>query len=105
MPSSGGRRRPAHLGLSIQFENRPDAPDVARLLESTVWVNEGHPAYRRAAASRAEGYHIAVAVAMALVPLAVEPGQTHGFVTAFLARWGEALSDRPALGRSKHGRR
>jgi hypothetical protein len=42
------------------------------LVESRVWVNEAHPAYRRAVASRSEGYHLALAVALALAPLAVE---------------------------------
>jgi hypothetical protein len=45
----------------------------------------------RAAASHAEGYHLALCVAMALAPLAVSPQEERGFVTAFLARWGEAL--------------
>jgi hypothetical protein len=87
-------RRPARYGLSIQFEERPDDVELARLIESTVWVNEAHPAYRRAAASRSEGYHVAVAVAMALAPLAVDPAKEHGFVTAFLARWGAAIDRR-----------
>lgn len=87
-------RRPARYGLSIQFENRPDDVELGRLIESTVWVNEGHPAYRRAAASRSEGYHVAVAVAMALAPLAVDPAKEHGFVTAFLASWGDAVDRR-----------
>jgi len=90
-------RRPARYGLSIQFEERPDDPELGRLVESTVWVNEAHPAYRRAAASRAEGYHVAVAVAMALAPLAVDPAKEHAFITAFLVRWGEAVE--------RHGRR
>jgi hypothetical protein len=34
-------------------------------MESTVWVNRAHPAYRRGLASRSVGYHIALAVAMA----------------------------------------
>ena len=33
----------------------------------------------------------AVAVALALAPLAVEPAQTQDFLSTFLARWGEAL--------------
>jgi hypothetical protein len=57
-----------------------------------VWVNEGHPAYRRAAASRSEGYHVAVALA----PLAVDPAKEHGFVTAFLTSWGAAVDRRAA---------
>ena len=57
-------------------------------------MNEAHPAYRRAAASRSGGYHVALAVALALAPLAVEPAKEHGFVTTFLARWGEAIERR-----------
>jgi hypothetical protein len=35
---------------------------------------------------------------MALAPLAAEPKDAHGFITTFLARWGEAI-DRPRPGR------
>jgi Histidine kinase-, DNA gyrase B-, and HSP90-like ATPase len=87
-------RRPVRYGLSIQFEARPDDVEVARLVESTVWINEGHPAYRRAAVSRSEGYHIALAVALAIAPLAVDPAKEHTFITAFLARWGAAIERR-----------
>jgi hypothetical protein len=90
----GAERRPGRYGLAIQFEERPDDPELARLVESTVWINEAHPAYRRAAASRAEGYHIALASALALASLAVEPAKEHAFVTAFLASWGAALDRR-----------
>src|SRR5262249_53555831 len=45
----GAERRPGRYGLTIQFEERPDEPELARLVESTVWINESHPAYRRAA--------------------------------------------------------
>ena len=95
LPGKGGARKPAHYGLDIQFEDRPEDLEIGRLVESTVWVNRSHAAYRRALASRSIGYHIALAVAMALAPLAVESAHEHGFVTAFLSRWGEAL-DQPA---------
>ena len=87
-------RKPTRYGLGIQFEARADDPELAQLVESTVWINESHPAYRRALASRAEGYHVALAVALALAPLAVEPAKEHGFITTFLARWGEAIDRR-----------
>jgi hypothetical protein len=87
-------RRPARYGLGIQFESRPGDPELAQLVEATVWVNEAHPAYRRAVASRSEGYHVALAVALALAPLAVDPAKEHGFLTAFLASWGAALERR-----------
>jgi hypothetical protein len=93
-----GPKQPTRYALSIQFAARPDDEELARLVESTVWVNESHPAYARARASRSEGYHLALAVAMALAPLAVEPRQERGFVTAFMREWGEAT------GRGKRGR-
>lgn len=88
----GGRKRRAHLALRIDFESRPDDPTLGRLVESTVWVNEAHPAYRRALASRSQGYHLALTVALTLAPLAVEASQVHEFVTAFLGRWGAAAA-------------
>jgi hypothetical protein len=99
-----GPKRPAHYGLAIKFESRPDDADLGRLVESTVWVNEAHPAYRRAAASRSEGYHLALTVAMALAPLAVEPARVHDFVTAFLARWGEEADGKPRRGKGRRGK-
>jgi hypothetical protein len=92
-PLSGkpNRSRPMKYGLQIRFESHPDDPELGRLIESTVVVNQGHPAYRRAVASRSEGYHIALCVALVLARLAAEPKETQVFVTTFLTRWGEAL--------------
>ncbi len=96
---ASAERRPGRYGLTIQFEERADDPELARLVESTVWINEAHPAYRRAAASRSEGYHVALASALALASLAVEPAKEHAFVTAFLASWGSALDRRKSARR------
>ena len=100
LAAATGPRRPAHYGLSIQFEAQDDGPELGRLVESTVWVNTAHPAYRRAIASRSEGYHLALSVAMALAPLAVEPSQERTFVSAFLERWGNAVTASVARRRS-----
>jgi hypothetical protein len=51
-PEQRGPRRPTRLGLSIQFESRPDDAELGRLVETTIWVNDAHPAYSSAAASR-----------------------------------------------------
>ncbi|HEU4369279.1 MAG TPA: ATP-binding protein [Methylomirabilota bacterium] len=101
--SRSGRdsRRPGRYGLAIDFEHRPDDPEPARLVESTVWINDAHPAYRRAAASRSEGYHLALATALALAPLAVEPAKEHAFVTTFLTAWGSAADPRSGRGRRR----
>jgi hypothetical protein len=81
-----GRRQPARYGLLVQFEARPDDPELGRLVDSTIWINESHPAYGRAVASRSLGYHTALAVALALAPLAVEASAEHAFITQFLAQ-------------------
>jgi hypothetical protein len=99
-PGPGGRQ-PGRYGLAIGFASRPDDPEISRLVDTTAWVNEAHPAYRRAAASRSEGYHLALAVAMALAAVAVEPKDAHAFVTTFLGRWGEAIAGRPRRGRPR----
>ena len=88
---SGGPRRPTRYSLGVDFEERPDSKELGRLVESTVLVNTSHPAYLRAVASRAEGYHAALTVGMALAAVAVEPADRQAFLTAFLARWGEAI--------------
>ena len=88
---SRGPRRPGRYGISIDFEDRHESGELGRLVESTVLVNTAHPAYVRAVASRSEGYHAALTVGMALAAVAVEPAGTQAFLTAFLARWGEAV--------------
>ena len=100
-PVGKGPRRPTRYLLSIEFEARPDDPELARLVESTVRVNEAHPAYQRLVGSRAVEYHVALSTAMALAPLAVEPPDQHQFITAFLARWGTARDGR----KRKRGKR
>ncbi|HEY1232499.1 MAG TPA: ATP-binding protein [Candidatus Binatia bacterium] len=100
LPGQSNTRRHAHYGLDIQFEDRSDDPNLGRLLESTIWVNRTHPAYRRALISRSIGYHIALTVAMALAPLAVEPAQQSMFLLSFLTRWGEALDKASARRRA-----
>ena len=92
LPDAPRKPRPMRLGLGVQFEERPDDRELGRLVESTVLINQAHPAYKRAVASRAEGYHIALTVALALAPLTVEAAAEHGFITEFMSRWGEAVA-------------
>lgn len=91
LPDVPRKPRALRLGLGVQMEERPGDAELGRLVESTVFINSAHPAYQRAAASRAEGYHIALSVALALAPLAVEASAEHGFITEFMAHWGGAL--------------
>jgi hypothetical protein len=99
-----GPRRATRYGLRIEFEDNAESDDLGRLVESTVWVNAAHPAYRRAVASRAEAYHATLTVAMTLAPLAAEPANVQKFVTAFLGAWGEALSRDKRRRQGRRGR-
>jgi hypothetical protein len=99
LPGAPGPRKPGRYGLEIRFADRPDDPELGRLVESTVWVNEAHAAWRRALRARAEGYHIALTVAMALAPLTVEPAHAHAFITTFLERWGREEGNGSRRGR------
>ena len=78
------------MGLTIQFESRPDDAELERLVETTIWVNDAHPAYVRAAGSRSESYHVTHAVAPAVSKVAVDPAHQRQFVQEFLAQWGGA---------------
>jgi hypothetical protein len=99
-----GRRRPARYGLLVQFESRPADAELGRLVDSTIWINDAHPAYARAVASRSLGYHTALAVALALAPLAVEARDEHTFITQFLAHWGSAQTGSRTVGRRRSKR-
>jgi Histidine kinase-, DNA gyrase B-, and HSP90-like ATPase len=96
-----GRRRPARYGLLLQFESRPADSELGRLVDSTIFINDAHPAFTRAVASRSVGYHTALAVALALAPLAVEASDEHTFITQFLAHWGSAQSPNRVTGRRR----
>jgi hypothetical protein len=100
-----GRRRPARYGLLVQFDSRPADLELARLVDNTVWINDAHPAFTRAMASRSLGYHTALAVALALAPLAVEPQDEHTFITQFLAHWGSAEGATHRTGRRRAKRK
>lgn len=105
LPGTGGPRRPARYGLQIRFERQKESAEISRLVESTVWINTAHPAHERAAASRSEGYHAALSVALALAPLAVDAAREREFVTSFLDRWGRALRNGTGSGVRQRGKK
>lgn len=104
LPGTPAGARAQRYGLRVEFESRPGDLELGRLVESTVWVNEAHPAYLRAVDSRSEGYHLALTVAMALSPLAAEAASEKAFLTSFLARWGDSVRKASGVSRSR-GRR
>jgi hypothetical protein len=104
LPAPGTKRRRAQYGLSLQFESRPDDHELGRLVDDTIWVNDRHPAFLRAQTSRSLGYHLALAVALALAPLAAAPSEEHLFVTRFLAEWGHVSASHAERGTRRGAR-
>jgi hypothetical protein len=96
---------PPRCGLLVQFESRPDDTALGRLVDSTLWINDAHPAFARAAAARAGSYHNALAVALTLAPHVADDAGAHAFITQFLAQWGAAGSPARPRRRRVAGRR
>lgn len=66
----------------MQFESRPDDSELGRLVDSAIWINDAYPAHARAVVSQSLGYLTALAIALALAPLAVDARDEHAFITA-----------------------
>ena len=80
------RRRRA--GLTLSFENAPERKELGWLVENTIWINEGHPAYRRAMNSAAENYHLLLSVAWVLSSYLGGEKSPQDFINRFLSSWG-----------------
>lgn len=84
----GRRRRP---GLMIGFEDLPERDDLGWLMENTIWINKGHPAYQRAMDSGAEKYHIVLSVSWVLSGYLEGEKSPQVFINRFLSSWGSRL--------------
>jgi hypothetical protein len=54
-------------GLRIGFDDAREREDLGWLLENTVWINRAHPAYRKAASTGNESYHVVLGVVWVLL--------------------------------------
>jgi hypothetical protein len=84
-----GKRKPP--GLMIAFEESADRQELGWLMESTVWINKSHPAYRRATHSKAEDYHIVISVAWVLSDYLEAEKSPLIFMNRFLSSWGAGI--------------
>jgi len=81
----GSRKRP---GLMIFFENNENREELGWVIENNVWINEGHPAYKKVLKSGAENYYIIFSAAWALSGY-IEGGKSpQAFISRFLSNWG-----------------
>jgi len=84
----GRRKQP---GLMIGFEDNENREELGWLIESTVWINKGHPAYRRAINSDAENYHIVLSVAWVLSGYLEGEKSSQMSINRFLSSWGSRI--------------
>ena len=75
-------------GLMIGYEDAPERAELGWLLENTVWINRGHPAYQKAVAGGHEPYHVVLTVAWVLLGHLDDQHSAQQFIGEFLFGWG-----------------
>jgi hypothetical protein len=78
-------------GLMIAFGESPDRKELGWLMESIIWINKGHPAYRKAIDGRSEGYHVVISVAWVLSGYLEAEKSPLIFMNQFLSSWGAGI--------------
>lgn len=82
----GKKRKP---GVMIGFEDNPQRLDLGWMVENTILINKGHPAYIKAMGNRAERFHIIFAVSVILSSFLEEEKSPQVFIGKFLSNWGK----------------
>lgn len=83
----GKKRKP---GVMIAFGDDPQRLDLGWMVENTIWINKGHPAYIKNMESfRAERFHIIFAVSVILSSFLEEEKSPQVFIGKFLSNWGK----------------
>jgi hypothetical protein len=75
-------------GLMIGYEDAAERGELGWLLENTVWINRGHPAYQKAVAGGHEKYHVVLTVAWVLLGHLEDRHSAQQFIGEFLFGWG-----------------
>jgi hypothetical protein len=75
-------------GLRIGFDDARERSDLGWLLENTIWINRAHPAYRKAASTGNESYHVVLGVVWVLLGHLDDRHSAQEFIGQFLSGWG-----------------
>ncbi len=81
----GRRKRP---GLMLGFDDNADREEPGWISESIIWINKGHPAYKRTMNTETENYHIVLSVSWVLSNYLEQDKSPQEFINTFLMRWG-----------------
>ncbi len=86
--SKEGKRSKQNASLSISFEEDPQRSALGWLVDETLWINSGHPAYKKAMEMGQERYHTVIAVGWILATHVGNAEVAGEFLTRYLACWG-----------------
>src|SRR5262249_61733194 len=75
-------------GLRIGFDDARERDDLGWLLENTIWINRAHPAYRKAASTGNESYHVVLGVVWVLLGHLDDRHSAQEFIGQFRSGWG-----------------
>ena len=87
-PGNERESRKRSPGLMLGFQDDPNREELGWLLENYLWINKGHPLYRKYADSPTENYHIVLAVAWVLSGYLEGGKSPQMFINRFLYNWG-----------------
>jgi hypothetical protein len=75
-------------GLRLGFDDARERDDLGWLLENTIWINRAHPAFRKAASTGNESYHVVLSVVWVLLGHLDDRHSAQEFIGQFLSGWG-----------------
>jgi hypothetical protein len=78
-------------GKVIGFDDAREREDLGWLLENTIWINRAHPAYRKAASTGNESYHVVLGVVWVLLGHLDDRHSAQEFIGQFLSGWGRRV--------------
>ncbi len=86
--SSETKRSRKKSVLAIGVEDNPTRAALGWLSDETIWINKGHPAYKKAAEMGHERYHAVVTVGWVLASHVGSADIAGDFLARYLSYWG-----------------
>jgi len=89
-PHEGRQKLPT---LAIKYDDLPHVPEIGWLRENIVWINKGHPAYKKAGPG-GEKYYTHMVVAWVLAGQLEESKSPLDFINQYMLTWGKGRLDK-----------
>jgi|WetSurMetagenome_2_1015567.scaffolds.fasta_scaffold18309_2 hypothetical protein len=90
IPHEGRQTLPT---LTIKYDDLPHVPEIGWLRENIVWINKGHPAYKKTGPG-GEKYYTHLVVAWVLAGQLEESKSPLDFINQYMLIWGKGHLDK-----------